>query len=78
MTQPGVTELKAPPPTYQNAAELEVKDVAVEASQVTSDSGVGSVQPLQEVGYARSLKRRQIMMMAFGKFQGQLFINLCG
>ncbi|KAK8258249.1 amino acid permease/ SLC12A domain-containing protein [Phyllosticta capitalensis] len=66
MTQPGVTELKAPPPTYQNAAELEVKDVAVEASQVTSDSGVGSVQPLQEVGYARSLKRRQIMMMAFG------------
>ncbi|KAK8169343.1 amino acid transporter [Phyllosticta citrichinensis] len=48
------------------SADLEIKDVAVEASQVISDSGVGSVQPFQEVGYARSLKRRQIMMMAFG------------
>ncbi|KAK7524851.1 amino acid transporter [Phyllosticta citriasiana] len=67
MAQPGATGFKAPLPTHQNvSADLEIKDVAVETSQVMSDSGVGSVQPFQEVGYARSLKRRQIMMMAFG------------
>lgn len=40
-------------------------DVAVEPSSDASEREAGTVD-LVEVGYERSLKRRQIMMMAFG------------
>lgn len=48
--------------------DVEKKDaasIAVEPSTDVAEGQVGAVD-LVEVGYERSLKRRQIMMMAFG------------
>ncbi|KAF9633859.1 putative amino acid protein [Lasiodiplodia theobromae] len=65
-TEPATT---SPSTSSQNDNhDIEKKDaasIAVEPSTDVAEGHVGTVD-LVEVGYERSLKRRQIMMMAFG------------
>lgn len=51
--------------TVSGIEKKNATDVAVDSSPDAAEKGVGVVD-LVEVGYERSLKRRQIMMMAFG------------